>query len=650
MKKFTYLKLALATIFLFIEISTSFGNIRHGILLTNADQQDAIDAYQQFKQGLTSQHTADPSSMLRHYRKTKTRGEYQSWSLIMAVMFDDLETAEKLWNFCKYYIPRQNYGMVPWLIKKNYDSFGGHSVGDADFDYCIALDMAARKWPDWVGDDGHDWDYWAKYYINQVYEVKRSVVDDPSSINALSGKKIGDVDEHYYLHYSPYGYLNNWRDRTGQKNWTEEVDGLESVYDAEINLQKITLAKYYGTSQDNLYCWPPHQVRKDGYAADDLTKKYDSGWNMMNWGPSRITLRACHAYINNGDAHGAKMMRFMADRWWEETDGDPAKIKFGYSLNKCGGWGDPTAWMIGGAAVVSMVDEQYRPMLDNMYDALVNLNVSGDRHAQLAKAYYLMHLTGLMDFAIGSCQSVTGVSITNAPSQMDLNDELRLTVDFQPSNVCNRGLQWSSSNSDVATVDQSGNIHAIAEGTVTITVTSNDGGYSDEVTINIIKTIPPSSISIDQSSVSLSPAETIQLNATVLPEDVTYSGVTWTSSNENIATVDTTGLVTAISDGNANITATTEDGSLSDICVVNVMKGQTLNFSNSSELPSNRFYPNPVSGGTLYLADYADIKLFNMQGKVLLEKHHVNSVDVSDLQQGIYLLSIGTTFRKIVIE
>ncbi|MFW6219210.1 MAG: InlB B-repeat-containing protein, partial [Bacteroidota bacterium] len=82
----------------------------------------------------------------------------------------------------------------------------------------------------------------------------------------------------------------------------------------------------------------------------------------------------------------------------------------------------------------------------------------------------------------------------------------------------------------------------------------------------------------------------------------------------------------------------------------NLKKGQILNSSNSSELQSIRVYPNPVSGGTLYLTDYADIKLVNMQGKVLLEKHHVNSVDVSDLQQGIYLLSIGTTFRKIVIE
>ncbi|MFW5820060.1 MAG: T9SS type A sorting domain-containing protein, partial [Bacteroidota bacterium] len=81
-----------------------------------------------------------------------------------------------------------------------------------------------------------------------------------------------------------------------------------------------------------------------------------------------------------------------------------------------------------------------------------------------------------------------------------------------------------------------------------------------------------------------------------------------------------------------------------------IVNGQTPNFSNSSELQSIRVYPNPVSGGTLYLTDYADIKLYSMQGKILLEKNHVNSIDVSDLKQGIYLLSTGATFRKIVIE
>ena len=172
------------------------------------------------------------------------------------------------------------------------------------------------------------------------------------------------------------------------------------MYEAEINLQKPTLAKYYAAASSDPYCWPPHQVRKTGLAADDLSKRYDSGWNMMNWGPARICARACHAYINNGDAHAEKMMRFLAERWMEETGGDPARIRLGYKLDGCAGWGDATAWMLGSAAMVAMVSEQYRLMLDRMYDALVAFDVVDDPHAALAKAYYLMHLTGLMDFSV----------------------------------------------------------------------------------------------------------------------------------------------------------------------------------------------------------------------------------------------------------
>ena len=376
----------------------------NGKLAASASKKHAVDAWENFKKaGLTSDYTPNPDKMLRQFWNADTRGEYHSWALIMAVSHGELETAEKLWNFCRYYIPLQDRGMIPWLIQKDYKTYAGSNVTDADLDYAIALDMAARKWPEWNGDDGKSWGDWAEYYIGAIYNNSRAILENPGSPNAVSGKYMDPdgphkgVDEHYYLHYSGYGYFKNFSERTGQKNWIERTDGLESVYEAEINLQKKTLAKYYGESAKNPYCWPPHQVRKNGGAANDLTKKYDSGWSFFGWGPARICARAAHAFLNYGDPHAEKMMTFLADRWKEETNGDPSLVRKGYSLENCSGWENQSAWMLGSAAMVSMVSDKYQNQLDHFYDALVNLETESP-HDKLAKAYYLLVLNGMMDF------------------------------------------------------------------------------------------------------------------------------------------------------------------------------------------------------------------------------------------------------------
>jgi len=410
--------------------STARAELHYGQAPTTVTEEDADAAWENFKEiGLTPEYTQQPDRMLRALMPLgyglSTAGEFQAWALILAVMHDEPETAQKLWNFSKQYIPEQRRGLVPWLIKQDPNKFAGSNVADADYDYAIALDMAARKWPDFrfTGDDTEkmgelanlSWGEWAEYYIDRIYDTMRAKNTNPESPNAITGKGYdtsrkayaGGRDEHYYLHYSPYGYFKNWTDRTGEPNWLEPVGELESVYEAEIALQRPTLQKYYGVAEVDLYCWPPHQVRKDGMLADDLINKYDSGATNFNWGAGRITARANHAYTNYGDAHAEKMMRFIADRFWEETGGDPAKIRKGYRVNTvdgkakgCGGWGDPDILHVGHAALASMVDEQYADMRDRMALALAEADTSDDPSRALGQAYYLLHMTGGMDFRI----------------------------------------------------------------------------------------------------------------------------------------------------------------------------------------------------------------------------------------------------------
>ena len=126
---------------------------------------------------------------------------------------------------------------------------------------------------------------------------------------------------------------------------------------------------------------------------------------------------------------------------------------------------------------------------------------------------------------------------------------------------------FSSSNTGVATVDSTGNVMAVGPGSATITATTN---YQTSATCQV--TVFPSmatGLNLDQTTMDLNVGSTQKLTATILPIGMTNSSVSWTSSDESIATVDADGNVTGVNTGLASITASTTDGSnLSASCDV----------------------------------------------------------------------------------
>ena len=165
--------------------------------------------------------------------------------------------------------------------------------------------------------------------------------------------------------------------------------------------------------------------------------------------------------------------------------------------------------------------------------------------------------------------SVTGVSLNPATASLLIGDTLVLTATISPENATNQNVTWQSSNTTVATVLNSV-ITAIAEGTATITVTTADGNRTATATVTVTTAIiPVASVSLNETTATLEIGETLTLTATVLPENATSRNITWTSSDNAIATVEN-GVVTAISDGTATITVTTTDGNRTATCVVTV--------------------------------------------------------------------------------
>ncbi|KAI7260623.1 hypothetical protein KC345_g10019 [Hortaea werneckii] len=97
------------------------------------------------------------------------------------------------------------------------------------------------------------------------------------------------------------------------------------------------------------------------------------------------------------------------------------------------------------------------------------------------------------------------------------------------------------------------------DGTSTVTATTADGSASQSFEVTVTK-VPVDSVSLDATDVKLELGRTRQLKATVSPADASFPEVTWTSSDDEVATVSNTGLITAKGLGNADITVTTDDG------------------------------------------------------------------------------------------
>lgn len=145
-----------------------------------------------------------------------------------------------------------------------------------------------------------------------------------------------------------------------------------------------------------------------------------------------------------------------------------------------------------------------------------------------------------------------------------------LSVKYLPDGVIYKGtLEWESSNTSVATVDN-GEIVAVGTGETTITVTAEENGNTFNATCKVtVNKLPEGNIAIDESDFDLSIGHTKQLS--VIGNDVDTSNVTWESSDPSIVSVDENGVVTALKEGTATITARVGD-KVATVQIVSVYK------------------------------------------------------------------------------
>ena len=146
-----------------------------------------------------------------------------------------------------------------------------------------------------------------------------------------------------------------------------------------------------------------------------------------------------------------------------------------------------------------------------------------------------------------------GINLKDTKATLDIGEEFTIEATVAPE-TADQSVAFESNNTEIATVDESGLVTAVASGSTTITVTSKDP-RNEGISATFTVTVRPEleDLIIDEEVVALrSPGDTHQLSIGVYPEGAN-DNILYSSEDENVATVDETGLITAVEEGETTI-------------------------------------------------------------------------------------------------
>ena len=226
---------------------------------------------------------------------------------------------------------------------------------------------------------------------------------------------------------------------------------------------------------------------------------------------------------------------------------------------------------------------------------------------------------------------VTGIELDITEVTITEGETVTLAATILPTDADNQGINWSSSDEAVASVAE-GVVTAVAAGEATITVMTEDGGYTATCVVTVEKAIvrvTGVTLNMDSLYFDMGSADehSQYLVATVLPADATDKSVTWESSNPTVATVDE-GTVTCMTVGNTTITVRTNDGGFTASCEVTVERHDGI-FDIAIDGISYRDY-------TIYNAHHLHLTVMTADGKLVAMSDA--DISLSGMPAGTYLV------------
>lgn len=167
---------------------------------------------------------------------------------------------------------------------------------------------------------------------------------------------------------------------------------------------------------------------------------------------------------------------------------------------------------------------------------------------------------------------VSGIKFTNASelTELKVGSTYKLNVDVQPSNASNKKLRWTSSNENVATVNSSGKVKGIGNGTAVITAKTTDGTNKKiSKVVKVVTYVKSITLNTESNSVYwqeikgrgifLMTGKSVKIDAEISPSGASDKALSWSSGNPEVATVSDNGMITAVGNGIAIITVQAMD-------------------------------------------------------------------------------------------
>ncbi len=268
--------------------------------------------------------------------------------------------------------------------------------------------------------------------------------------------------------------------------------------------------------------------------------------------------------------------------------------------------------------------------------------------------------------APASAVSVTGVLLSETAKALRVGESFTLSATVQPDNASNKKVSWSTSDDQIATVDEQGLVTAVGKAgeKATITATADDGGATASCEVAIVKAdageVSVTGVTLSETAKELKVGETFTLIAIVQPDNASNKKVSWSTGDAKIASVDGNGLVTAIGEGKTIITVTTDDGGATAGCelvvkpkdaVVNPGSGPSTAVGNAPQ-EALAVIPNPVSESLQLqgLSDRTLVRIYTCNG-LLVKTVFLQPdarLDVRCLAPGMYILRAeGWTVRFV---
>ncbi|MBO5278538.1 MAG: Ig-like domain-containing protein [Lachnospiraceae bacterium] len=236
------------------------------------------------------------------------------------------------------------------------------------------------------------------------------------------------------------------------------------------------------------------------------------------------------------------------------------------------------------------VDEELEILWSSNNEAIATVEVEGDDTKVAVVTYHAVgdvRITAVVkgipsatDFCDFNIQNpATGVELEpSGEYRMKVGETVQMKATVVPDNVTDASVTWSSSDESIVTVDKYGLVTAVAAGSATVTVTTSNGLKNSCI---IIVLTPTEGIELNYTNVTVKKGTIFYLSAKVTPDSAYDKSVTFTSSDDTIATVESDGTVTTLKVGTVEILVTSNDKpELSAICTVTVIEavsGLTLN-------------------------------------------------------------------------